>query len=138
MAVERPATTAVLWVILLGVGLLSVLPFIWVVAGSFKDESAIVDGHIWPWQSYSVRRPDAETGEMRRVTEHATLVNYEQVATKVSGLSTYYFNTIYLSVAGTFLTLVVGTLAAYGFARFKFTGSKALFGLFLLDRKSVV
>ena len=131
MAVERKTSRAALWLILLGVGLLSVLPFVWVIAGSFKDESAIVAGKVWPWQQYEVRRAAPDGGEMRRVEERLTLANYRQVATKVSGLSTYYFNTLYLSVAGTFLTLVVGTLAAYGFARFRFLGSKIMFGLFL-------
>ncbi len=132
MAVERTARTLTLWFILLGVGLVSILPSVWVIAGSFKDESAIVKGRVWPWQDYEVRRAPAEPGgEPRRVVERMTLENYRQVTAKAGDLSTYYFNTFYLSAAGTFLSLLVGTLAAYGFARFRFRGAKLVYGLFL-------
>ena len=131
MAVERKGARLSLTLILLGVGLVSVLPFLWVIAGSFKDEAAISQARVWPWQSYQVRRVGPEGGEPRMVTERVTLNNYRQVTTRVSGLGTYYFNTVYLSVAGTFLALLVGTLAAYGFARFRFRGSWLLYGLFL-------
>ncbi len=130
MAVRNPISRTVLWLSLLGVGILSILPFVWVIAASFKDEKAIRKDGVWPWQSYQVQRT-APSGESVGVTEHVTLSNYRQVATKVTGLSTYYVNTVYLAVAGTFLSLLVGTLAAYGFARFRFRGNMLLYGLFL-------
>ena len=128
MAVRRPAKTATLWVLLLGVGLLSVLPFVWVIAGSLKGESAIGEGAVWPWQSYKVHRAGEPGTTPKPVEEHVTLDNYRQVASGVSELPTYYVNTIYLSAAGTFLSLLVGTLAAYGFARFRFRGARLQIG----------
>ncbi len=133
MAVERKSVSVTLWVVLLLVGLLSLLPFLWIVAGSFKPHLEIQKGRLWPWQSYAVEAPPTEPGgEPVKVAQSVTLDNYRRIFTKLSGLPTYYFNTIYLSAAGTFLALLLGTLAAYGFAHFRFMGNKLLFALLLL------
>ena len=173
MAIENKKYRAALWVILLVVALFSVLPFAWVVAGSFKPHLEIQAGRLAPWESYDVRPrqvewgslPQAQRDELLRqkrvrlpvepgqpapgrdeqldparvkgaVTvvdlEHVTANNYRKVLTQLSGLPTYYFNTVYLSLSGTFLSLLIGSLAAYGFAHFKFPGNKTLFTLLLL------
>lgn len=133
MAVEKKSVAITFWAILLIVGLLSVLPFLWIVTGSLKPHLEIQKGRLWPWQSYQAEKPPDRPGaEPVKVTEHVTLDNYKRIFTKLSGLPTYYFNTIYLSVGGTFLALFVGTLAAYGFAHFRFCGNKVLFALLLL------
>jgi len=121
--VESRKVSATLWIILLGVALLSVLPFAWVVCGSLKPHLEIQRGNVWPWQHYEVEKP---------ARQHVTLDNYRKIADKLSGLPTYYFNTVYLAMAGTFLSLLVGSLAAYGFAQFRFAGNKTLFTLLLL------
>ena len=125
MAVERKSTRVTLWIILLLVGLFSILPFLWIIAGSFKPHIEIQNGRIGPWNEYEARDPE-------QGTRHVTLDNYKRVFGKLSGLPTYYFNTIYLAMAGTFLALFVGTLAAYGFARFHFRGNTLLFTLLLM------
>lgn len=133
MAVERKGVATTFWAILLIVGLLSILPFLWIITGSFKPHLEIQNGRLWPWQGYQVEKPAAGPGaEPSKATERVTLDNYRKIFTQLSGLPTYYFNTIYLSVAGTFLALFVGTLAAYGFAHFRFRGNKLLFTLLLL------
>jgi ABC-type glycerol-3-phosphate transport system permease component len=131
MSVERKTTSAVLWLILLALGIFSVLPFLFVVTGSFKSHLAIQAGKVYPWQSYTVSEPGPD-GKMVQHTEQLTADNYRKIFDQLSGLPTYYFNTFYLAAAGTFLTLLIGSLAAYGFAQFRFFGSKAMFGLLLL------
>jgi len=133
MAVEKKSVSAALWAALLGVGVLSILPFVWIVIGSFKPHLEIQKGNLWPWDSYTTTRPAADgKGEPVTVTEHMTLDNYRKIFKQLSGLPTYYFNTVYLAAAGTFLTLLLGTLAGYGFARFKFFGNAWLFALLLV------
>ena len=133
MAVERKSGRLVLWVILLFVGLLSITPLLWIVAGSFKPHLEIHSGRISPWETFEEKIPSAEPGGKPTVVEkHVTLRNYTELLTQLSGLPTYYFNTLYLAVAGTFLSLFVGSLAAYGFARFRFRGSNVMFVLLLL------
>lgn len=123
MIVQSRGVSLTLWAILLAVALLSVLPFAWIVCGSLKPHLEIQRGNVWPWQPYEVEKPAGQ---------HVTLDNYRKIADRLSGLPTYYFNTVYLATAGTFLSLLLGSLAAYGFAHFRFAGNKLLFTLLLL------
>ena len=133
MAVERKAGRLVLWVILLFVGLSSILPLLWIVAGSLKPHLTIHEGEIQPWKTFDEKQPAREPGgEPVLVKKHVTFRNYTELFKRLSGLPTYYFNTLYLAASGTFLSLFVGALAAYGFARFRFTGSNVMFVLLLL------
>lgn len=159
MAVESGKLRATYWVLLLIVAVMSILPFLWIFLGSFKPHDEIQDGRLWPWQGYAVSedttadvpdesetadatgeaQPDAQTGSThpgtgsaRKDTKYVTLENYRKILSQLSGLPTYYFNTFYLSIFGTFGALLVGTLAAYGFARFPFRGNRVLYTLLLL------
>jgi raffinose/stachyose/melibiose transport system permease protein len=132
MAVESKKVQVTLWLVLLAAGLLSVFPFVWIVAGSFKPDIQIKDGYIWPWTHAPEKEGTPAGAEPTAATVHATLANYKQVFSHLSGLPTYYFNTVYLAMAGTFLSLFVGALAAYGFANFRFRGNRLLFMLLLL------
>jgi raffinose/stachyose/melibiose transport system permease protein len=132
MAVERKTVSAAFWALLLVIALSSVLPFLWIILGSFKPHLEIQKGRLWPWQSYEVSAPAGPAGAPVEAVEHMTLDNYRRIFRKLSGLPTYYFNTLYLSATGTFLALLLGTLAAYGFAQFKFAGNRVLFALLLL------
>ena len=135
MSVERKSTVVTLWLILLAVSFFSVLPFFWIVLGSFKPHTEVVKGRLSPWQSYEVSvAGEAPSGEQQvpsaggqTQVRYVTLENYKHILTTLSGLPTYYFNTIYLSVGGTVLALFIGGLAAYGFARFRFPGRDVLF-----------
>ena len=91
MAVERRAGRITLWIILLAVGLFSIAPFLWIVAGSFKTHHAIQSGRIAPWSTYVEKQPDGTT---RHVHDRVSFDNYSVIRTKLSGLPTYYFNTI--------------------------------------------
>lgn len=142
MAVERKSTSATLWLVLLMVGLSSILPLLWVVMGSLKPHKEIQSGRVWPWQKYGVYEQDASPASQPATApaqpqptslERLSLDNYRRIFKQLAGLPTYYFNTVYLAVAGTFLSLLVGTLAAYGFAQFNFRGNKLLFALLLLE-----
>jgi ABC-type glycerol-3-phosphate transport system permease component len=140
MTVERKTSSVTLWLILFAIGITNVIPFFWVLSGSFKPHYAIHAGKIWPWQSYEVRNvdaqgkplagPEAAAGQAPR--EYNTFDNYSNVTAQLTGLPTYYFNTFDLAAAGTFLSLFLGSLAGYGFARFKFRGNRLLFMLLLL------
>jgi ABC-type glycerol-3-phosphate transport system permease component len=59
-----------------------------------------------------------------------TLSNFHKVIFN-SGIPHYAFNSIIIATLMTFTALVLGTLAGYGFSRFKFRGNRAL-SLFML------
>lgn len=140
MAVERKSYSAVLWAILLVAAFTSIMPFGWIIAGSFKPHLEIQKGRVWPWQGYQPSAGEAASSGQQSATTQAaqpeqkyvTGDNYKTIFSELSGLPTYYFNTIYLAVCGTFMALLIGSLAAYGFARFRFIGNKALFSMLLL------
>ncbi len=123
MRIESKRTSLTLYAILGITALLSLLPFVWIVAGSFKPHLEIQRGNLWPWQRYEVEKPAGQ---------HVTLDNYRKISDRLSGLPAYYFNTVYLTIAGTILSLLIGSLAAYGFAHFQFAGNKLLFTMLLL------
>jgi len=154
MLVERKSTAAILWLILLATALMSVLPFAWIVLGSLKPHREIQNARVWPWQRIEAVGGDeaaAQANEQPATTapaqtqpgqagksvppakpQYVTLANYREIFDRLAGLPTYYFNTTYLSIMGTFLSLLIGSLAAYGFAQFRFIGNKLLFTLLLL------
>lgn len=134
MSIRTPSLIVVTWALLALAALCSVVPFIWIVMGSLKPHEEVVKGHVMPWEAYEVAgaaggNSPAATAPPN-ATHHVTLDNYRFIFTRLSGLPTYYFNTLYLALGGTLLTLLVGSLAAYGFARFRFAGNRL--GLALL------
>lgn len=61
-----------------------------------------------------------------------SLQNYTNLAGYGAGIGRYLWNSVALSVLVVIGTVVVTTLAGYGFARFSFFGKNALFGTTLL------
>lgn len=92
---------------------LFVFPAAWTVLRSLQTEKAAAEGLTW-----------------RGITS-LTTQNYTAIAEVGPGLWVYVANSAFLGVATMVLTVVVATLAGYGFARLKFAGSMALFLLVL-------
>jgi multiple sugar transport system permease protein len=63
--------------------------------------------------------------------ESLSLENYSGLTSYGEGLGTYLFNSIVLSVLTIIGTVAVCVLGGYGFARYRFRGSGALFGVTL-------
>ncbi|RDG32628.1 carbohydrate ABC transporter permease [Streptomyces corynorhini] len=89
-----------------------VLPLAWAVAISFKPEG------------------EATGTPLRWIGSTVTLQAYRQVW-EAGDLVRWMFNTAYISVVTTLLTVVFCAMAAYGFARTDFRGRKALYGVVL-------
>lgn len=91
--------------------LLVVLPLLWAVMSSFKDDNSIFSS---PWAL-----PDKLHFE-----------NWSRAWTQAH-MSDYFFNTI-LVVGGSLIgTLVLGSMAAYVLARFDFPGNRFIYFLFI-------
>ncbi|MGW0546155.1 carbohydrate ABC transporter permease [Streptomyces sp. Wb2n-11] len=89
-----------------------VLPLAWAVATSLK--------------------PEGETTKtpLEWIGSTITFDAYRQVW-KSGDLTQWLFNSVYISVMTTVLTVVLCAMAAYGFSRTDFRGRKALYGLVL-------
>jgi multiple sugar transport system permease protein len=90
-----------------------VLPFVYMLSTSFKT------------QTYVLTIPP------QFVPHPATLDNYRQVWGS-DGFARAFWNSTVVAVASTALSLLLSSMMAYGFARFRFPGREALFRLLLV------
>lgn len=103
------------------VGLAISLPFVWMVSASFK--------------------PHDEVDHVQIVPERPTLRNYpivlnlapDPVTQKKLDLKfgRWYFNSVFIAFATTFLQVLTSAMAAYAFARLKWPGRDTVFLLYL-------
>ena len=110
---KRYANNLLLYLVLAGISLASVLPFLWVIFSSLKPHEELYTKHLtfFP-QQY-------------------TFVNYTKMFEKMVGFGYYYRNSILVSIGTVVLTLFVGSLAAYALSRFRFKGDQVIFLIFL-------
>lgn len=87
------------------------------------------------WILVTSLKKDAEVYTPRPtfVPLHPTFDNYVSIYTTRPYLK-YTVNTILISVGATLSCVVFGTVAAYGFSRFRFAGNRALRYIFLASR----
>jgi multiple sugar transport system permease protein len=103
----------VCWTIALAVVAIPfVFPFLWMVSGAFKSPSEIFGSpslipREWQWRNF------------------IEVFTYQPFARQ-------YFNSLYIAVTVTMLTLVFASLAGYALARLRFAGA-ALISLFLVS-----
>jgi ABC-type glycerol-3-phosphate transport system permease component len=98
---------------------LYLFPYIWMTAMSFKADSEIFSGKVFP--------------------ENPTLEQYQRLfygyqykdVTLSLPYTTYYKNTLIVTVVSMVLVLFFDALAAYGFAKFNFRGKTLLFWLMI-------
>jgi ABC-type glycerol-3-phosphate transport system permease component len=95
--------------------LFSLFPIIWAVSTSLKTQAQI---YALPpeW-----------------IPSPITLINYFEVFTE-SKMGRFFWNTIVVSVGATSISLIVGIMAAYGFSRYKFPGSKTILWSIMFTR----
>src|SRR5580692_10600251 len=90
-----------------------VVPLVWEMLRSFEAPGAIVTP------------PSLKTFSHLSFTNYTKLLNGDNILRNV-------VNSLIVAVATAAVTALVATLAGYGFGRFKFRGSGAIFGLVLL------
>jgi multiple sugar transport system permease protein len=105
----RPGSL-ILSAVLIALGFFMIIPMIWMISTSFKVREQI-------WLSNWIPVPP-------------TLENYRQVISLVP-IARMLLNSIFVSLVSTLGQLLIGTLAAYAFARIRFTGRNVIFMIFL-------
>jgi len=108
----RRAARVVGYIVMIVVAAGIMLPFFWMVMSSFKSANEVFSVPITWW-------PETIKWE-----------NYFEIWTE-SNMLTWLRNTLVLSVVVTFLQLLTGSFAAYGFARIRFPGRDWLFLLYI-------
>ena len=91
------------------------LPLVYVISNAFK-----------PYGELFLFPP-------RFFVQHPTLDNFKQMGEVLTNswvpFSRYLFNSLYITVIGVILQIIIATCAAYGLSKFDFPGRKFLFGM---------
>lgn len=110
---SRKTVGSVFWYIgAVIIALITVYPFLWMIATSFKPESEI----------YS--------NSLSLFTPNMSIDNYNNVFETIPFLR-YFMNSLVLAVGGVLTNVFFGALAGYSFAKLKFRGKKGTFLMFL-------
>jgi multiple sugar transport system permease protein len=104
--------TTLLYALMIGLGLLAIFPFLWMISTSLKDAGAVL---IWPPQLLP------PTPQWHNYTDVLEAMPFGR----------FFLNTIGYTIAVTVGQLVFCSLAGFGFARLKFPGRNTLFLLYL-------
>lgn len=101
------------YIVLAVLAVVFLVPFIWMIMASFKVQADIF-GSTYPlqWEAFWVTAP--------------TLEHYQKVFELVP-FARYLLNTLCIAVVVTFGNVLIGSLAAYSFARLHFPGRDLLF-----------
>lgn len=103
----------IVWTIIMAAfGMMSLLPFLWMLTTSFKPEADVFNFPI-EWIP----------------TKWHLIENYKQVWT--GGFLRYYTNSIYITLTTTVINVFVCALAAFGFSKLRFRGRDTMFLLVL-------
>ena len=110
-----PLRMFLFYLLLSGMALITLLPFLWMISSSFKSAESI------------------RTIPIQWIPEHPTLEGYQRVF-DMQGFSfaRASFNSLFLSVMCTFVQVLSACMAAFVFAKIPFKGSAKLFGVYLL------
>lgn len=114
MSKKRTVSHAVIHIVLILLAAVSLLPFCSMIASSFMEIKGVLPDQ-------PVLFPDFPL----------YMANYSRVWFE-NNFSRYFLNTLFLSVVGMALNVVVSVMTAYGFSRFEFPGKEFLFNVFLL------
>ena len=101
------------YIILTIAGVTMILPFIWMLSASFKQEVEIFAFPIH-W-----------------IPENPTLDNLKAIFSKNYNFALYYFNSFKIAVIVTFLQLFTCSFAAYAFSKINFAGRDKIFMCYL-------
>jgi multiple sugar transport system permease protein len=101
-----------IWVIVVAAGLSMVLPFLWMISTSLKtsQQAFAWPPSLLPWPPQWHNYPDAWS---------------------IAPFGRFFFNSAVVSLSITGMSLLLNSLAAYGFAKFQFKGAHFLFMLVL-------
>ncbi|MBC7234602.1 MAG: carbohydrate ABC transporter permease [Chloroflexi bacterium] len=103
--IEMPLTH----LLLIGVGIIWIYPFLWMVSAAFKTTAEMFGGGL------------------NLIPKEPTLDNFVR-AWKVANFRTYFFNTVTVTVSVVALVVTWSSMTGYAFGRYDFPGKKLFMG----------
>lgn len=107
---HRTMLKIVLYTVLIVGAAITLAPLVWMVSASFMP------------------RGEASTFPPAFLPKSFTLEHYIELFTRAN-LARYLFNSAFLSVAVTLISLIINSMAGYAFAKYRFAGKESLFKL---------
>lgn len=101
-------------VVMIGAGILMIIPFLWMISTSFKTPSEVFQFPV-QW-----------------IPENPVWDSHQKVWFGEHSFVLYYFNSLKVGVIGTLGAIIVGATAAYGFSRIEFKGRDVFFLFYLM------
>jgi multiple sugar transport system permease protein len=99
---------SMVWVLVVFVGLTMLVPFLWMLVTSLKD-----DPQVFKWPPVWIPNP-------------VKFKNYVD-AWKIAPWARFFFNSLFVSIVVTVVSLFFNSLAGFGFAKYSFPGRNLLF-----------
>lgn len=96
-------STVLVYAMLIIMALVVLVPIVWIVGSSFNDQSSLLSATAFP--------------------ENPTVAHYVELIKETKFLN-WYANTLKIAVANMAISVVITSLTAYVFSRFKFKGKK--------------
>jgi len=121
LVVVRPKTGYMYgrWALILGVAIVMLLPFVWLVCAAFKDKSVINEyAFLPPLRQISSRTVNLDS--------FRTLFEPQQTTQGPVNLWRYVFNSLFLASTTTFVSLILWSMGSYALAKFRFRGKGVL------------
>jgi multiple sugar transport system permease protein len=100
---KRGLPKALLHIVLIGIGIVWIYPFIWMVASSLKTNAEYL------------------TGGLTLLPAKMQFDNYVR-AWETANFSTYFFNTVFITLSTVILVVVLCSLTGYAMGRYRFKG----------------
>lgn len=110
--ISRSLKKAGTHVLLMAAGLIWIYPFLWMVSASFKSQ------------------PEFFQNRLGLIPQNPTFDNVVRIWEKAN-FSTYFVNTLIVTIFAVILVLVMTMLAGYAMGRYNFAGRRLIMGIFL-------
>ncbi|MCA1065857.1 carbohydrate ABC transporter permease [Rossellomorea sp. AcN35-11] len=110
---KKTFSKRLLYIVLIGYAITTLIPFLWALSSSFKTLEEIIGG------------------TMNFIPKNFTLDNYKQIFIEQELFPRWLFNSLFIAVIGTSLNIIFNSMAGYALARLRFPGKKTLFIMIL-------
>lgn len=114
MKKKKSAGRILLYLILITAAVVTVYPFLWMVAASFKPLKEIVGGN------------------MKLISENMSLDNYKYIFGRSSLFPKWFLNSFIVAAIGTTVNVFINTMAGYSLSRLTFPGRDQIYHALLV------
>ncbi len=110
---QKKWSRVIMYIVLIGYGLVTLYPFLWAVLAAFKPYKEIVSGGL------------------SLLPQEPTLDNFKYIFTRDPLFTKWIINSFIIAILGTIVNVILNTMSGYALARLRFPGRKYVFLLIL-------